>query len=118
MSSRLGHLTIDTLDLDRAAAFWSAVFEGEIWRAPDAAIAVVSAEGMTDLMIQRVDAKAGGKNPVHLDLFTGDLDSEIVRLCSLGAREIGRYAQWGAVWATLNDPDGHVFDVVERVDLA
>jgi len=93
MSARLGHLTLDTVDLDRAVAFWVAVFEGQVWRAPDGAIAVVSAPG-TELMIQRVDSVASGKNPIHLDLFTADLDSELPRLEALGAREVARYAQW------------------------
>ena len=115
MSARLGHLTLDTVDLDRAVAFWVAVFEGQVWRAPDGAIAVVSAPG-TELMIQRVDSVASGKNPIHLDLFTADLDSELPRLEALGAREVARYAQWGAIWATLIDPDGYLFDVVERAE--
>jgi len=68
------------------------------------------------LMIQRVPGLAEGKSPIHLDLFTPDLDAEITRLQDLGAVEVSRYAQWGAVWATLTDPDGHVFDVVERPD--
>ena len=67
-------------------------------------------------MIQRVADLAQGKNQIHLDLFTADLDAEIGRLEALGAREVARYAQWGAIWVTLTDPDGHVFDLVERPD--
>ena len=115
MSARLGHLTLDTVDLDRAVTFWAAVLDGDVWRAPDGAIAVVSAPG-AELMIQRVDAVAQGKNPIHLDLFAADLGSEIPRLIALGAQEVSRYAQWGAIWVTLTDPDGYVFDVVERAD--
>lgn len=111
----MGHVTLDTVDLDRAARFWAAVLDGEIWRAPDDAIAVVSAPG-AELMIQRVDATAAGKNPIHLDLFTADLAAEIPRLEALGANEVARYAQWGAIWVTLTDPDGYLFDVVERAD--
>ncbi len=116
MSARLGHLTLDTVDLDRAVTFWAAVFDGEVWRAPDGAIAVVSAPG-AELMIQRVDSVAEGKNAIHLDLFAADLAAEIPRLEALGAREVARYNQWGANWVTLTDPDGYVFDVVERSDL-
>lgn len=115
MSARLGHLTLDTVDLDRAVTFWAAVFQGAVWRAPDGAIAVVSAPG-AELMIHRVDVAAKGKNPIHLDLLAADLAAEIPRLEALGAREVARNAQWGAVWVTLTDPDGYVFDLVERPD--
>jgi len=114
MSSRLGHLTTDTVDLARAAAFWAGVFDGEVWRTPDGAVAVVSAPSTIDVMIQRVPAPPLGKTPIHLDLFTADLDAEVARLQALGAVEVNRHAQWGALWATLTDPDGHIFDVVER----
>lgn len=92
------------------------MFDGDIWRAPDGAIAVVSAVGTSDLMIQRVDSVSPGKNAIHLDPFTADLQAEIPRLEALGAREVARYAQWGAVWATMTDPEGYVFDVVEHGD--
>jgi predicted enzyme related to lactoylglutathione lyase len=114
MPARLGHLTLDTTDLDRAVAFWSAVFDGSVWQAEDGSIAIVSAAGMPDLMVQRVDATGSHKNQLHLDLFATELDAEITRLEGLGARPLGRYQQWGTTWATMLDPDGYVFDVVEH----
>jgi predicted enzyme related to lactoylglutathione lyase len=116
--ARLGHLTLDSTDVARAAAFWSAVFDGEARTIADGAFAIVAADGMPDLMIQRVDAVPGGKNPVHLDLFTADLDAEVVRLVGLGATELGRHDEFGTTWATLTDPDGFVFDLVENVEHA
>ncbi|MBA2415300.1 MAG: VOC family protein [Geodermatophilaceae bacterium] len=112
MSASLGHLTIDTTDLDRAIGFWSEVFTAEVWRAPDGAIAVLSCDGMLDLTLQRVDALPSGKNPVHLDLFTADLDAEVARLTALGARLQETHDAHGTTWATMTDPDGLVFDVV------
>lgn len=114
VAARLGHLTLDTTDLDRAVTFWAAVLAGEVWKAPDGAIAIVQAAGSPDLMIQRVERTAPGKNPIHLDLFTDELGPEVQRLTDLGASEVARFDQWGAVWATLTDPDGYVFDVVEH----
>jgi predicted enzyme related to lactoylglutathione lyase len=112
--ARFGHVTIDTTDLPRAVAFWSAVFGGEAKTTPDGAFAIVAARGAPDLMLQRVDAIAGGKNPVHLDLLTADLDAEVARLVELGASEVARQTGFGTRWATLTDTDGHLFDVVEQ----
>ncbi len=116
MSTRLGHRTIDTIDLDRTSAFWSAVLAADVWRSPDGAVAVLSRAGMPDLMLQRVDALPGGKNPVHLDLFTADLAAEIERLTALGAQPQASHEAHGASWATMTDPDGLVFDVVLAAD--
>ena len=114
MASRIGHLTLDTPDLGRAVTFWAAVLGGEIWASPDGAIAVVSTPTGLDLMIQRVEHVAEGKNPVHLDLFTDDLNTELERLAGLGATELARHEAHNTVWATLTDLDGYVFDVVEH----
>jgi predicted enzyme related to lactoylglutathione lyase len=114
--ARFGHVTLDTTDVDRAASFWSAVLGGERHTLPGGAWAIVTADGMPDLMIQRVDVLPDGKNPVHVDLFAVDVDAEVARLVGLGATEVGRHHEFGTTWATLTDPDGFVFDVVEHVD--
>jgi catechol 2,3-dioxygenase-like lactoylglutathione lyase family enzyme len=114
MSASLGHLTIDTPDLDRATGFWSRVLGADVWRAPDGAIAVLSRDGMLDLVLQHVDALPDGKNPVHLDLFTSELDAEVLRLTALGARLQQPHDEHGASWVTMTDPDGLVFDVVRN----
>lgn len=116
MPARFGHLTIDTTDLPRAVAFWSAVLDGRARTTADGSFAIVVADGMPDLMLQRVDTVTAGRNPVHVDLFASDLDGEVTRLVALGAAEVARHTGFGTRWVTLVDPDGYVFDVVEQVD--
>ncbi|MGH3648335.1 MAG: VOC family protein [Micromonosporaceae bacterium] len=49
-----------------------------------------------------------GKNRVHLDLFTGDLEGELTRIKGLGASEVKRHDGW----VVLADSDGNQFCVV------
>ena len=63
-------------------------------------------------MIQRVEHASEGRNPIHLDLFAQDLNTEIERVVGLGATRLAQHEGYGTVWATLADPDGYVFDLV------
>jgi hypothetical protein len=63
-------------------------------------------------MLQRVERAPEVRNPVHLDLFTDDLDPETERLIGLGARLVERHEGFGTRWCTLADPDGWLFDLV------
>jgi hypothetical protein len=48
---------------------------------------------------------------MHLDLITADFDTEIARLLSLGATKLND-VDLGIRWATLADPEGNEFDVI------
>jgi hypothetical protein len=59
------------------------------------------------LFFQRVPESRQGKNRVHLDLATADLDGEVARLTGLGASVAARYEGH----LTLTDPEGNEFCV-------
>jgi hypothetical protein len=57
-----------------------------------------------------------GKNRLHVDLTSGDLSAAVDRAVSLGATKVGEFSEYGAIWTTLADPEGNVFDIGLRRD--
>jgi predicted enzyme related to lactoylglutathione lyase len=108
--SRLTSTLIDVprADYERTVAFWSAALE----------VPATPEEGDPDytefgeptpgvaLLVQAV----GDEVPrIHLDIETDDIDAEVARLTSLGAREVERIGGW----VVMHDPAGVVFCVVK-----
>ncbi len=56
-----------------------------------------------------------GKNRVHLDLRTRDLDGEVDRVTSAGATRLTPepLLEGGWLWHVLADPDGNEFCVLQ-----
>jgi len=68
-----------------------------------------------ELLLQQVPEGKHGKNRVHLDLRTRELDPELQRLVSLGARALTQepVSEAGWRWHILADPDGNEFCVLQ-----
>jgi hypothetical protein len=108
--SKLGGFIIDcqTKSLNDAASFWSGALgmpmrelpgsEGERYRRLDD-----SQHGL-HIEVQMVDHSSR----VHLDIETDDIDAEVCRLESLGARRLQRIESW---WV-MEAPTGQRFCVV------
>ena len=111
----IGHIfdiVIDVSDLDRAAAFWSAVFGGrETYRGGP--YVVLATEDGQMLTLQKVPEVKQVKNRMHLDIAVPDVDAAMEQIISLGG---SRVSQWvsqrgmeplrGFIGA---DPDGNEF---------
>ncbi len=111
-------VVIDCADLERAARFWSAVLgyadaagdDGGTYRS------VLPADGFgVELLLQRTTDAKHGKNRVHLDLRTRDLEAEVGRVLALGAsRQTAEPVEEnGWTWHILLDPDGNEFCVLQ-----
>ena len=78
MSIRIGNVGIDTTDLAGASAFWQAVTHYEVSSSGDDHTYLVDpAKEGPGLFVQLVPEPRVGKNRLHLDLFTDDLDGEV-----------------------------------------
>jgi len=66
------------------------------------------------LMFLQVPEPRSGKNRVHIDLVTDDKAAAVARAIELGATSLGDFDEYGAVWTTLTDPEGNVFDIARR----
>lgn len=110
-------IVIDCADLDRSAAFWSAVLgytASPAATGPYRSLEPESGAGI-DVLLQRVPDVKGQKNRLHLDLRTPDLDAEVRRVLGLGATLLTSepVAQDGWLWHILADPDGNEFCVLQ-----
>jgi predicted enzyme related to lactoylglutathione lyase len=110
-------VVIDCGDLDRSARFWSSVL-GYVREDPPGGRyqSLLPAEGQgIEILLQRVPELKGGKNRLHLDLRTADLDAEERRVVALGARRLTStpVAEAGWRWHIFADPDGNEFCVLQ-----
>lgn len=109
--SRLGGLIIDceTEDLGGAAEFWSKAL------GYDTEISVNPEDQNYVLLKTKPDAphvevqKVFHPSRVHIDVETDDVEAEVKRLESLGAKRINRVRDW---WV-MEAPTGHRFCVVK-----
>jgi hypothetical protein len=116
--TKVGAVVVDCNDFDAMAAFWQEALQ-YVPREPaeDGWVVLCDPEGTgVNVSLQRVPEKASGKNRLHFDLYTEDLEGEVERLVRLGATRPDRERQPGEDFIALLDPDGNVFDVVDKSD--
>lgn len=112
-------VVIDCANLDRSARFWCEVL-GYVAAASSASRyrSLTPADGQgVEVLLQRVSDAKLGKNRVHLDLRTADLDAEVGRIRALGASQLTDepILEDGLRWQILADPDGNEFCVLQPV---
>ena len=68
-----------------------------------------------EVLLQRVPEAKHGKNRVHLDLRTRELEAETGRLAALGARVLTAQpvSEYGWRWHVIADLDGNEFCVLQ-----
>jgi predicted enzyme related to lactoylglutathione lyase len=109
--SRLGGFIIDckTKDLEGATAFWSAALgmESRTLPGPEGKIytKLLDADRGLDVEVQVVDHDSR----VHLDIESDDIEAEVRRLESLGARRVAKIKGW----IVMEAPTGQRFCVVK-----
>jgi predicted enzyme related to lactoylglutathione lyase len=110
-------VVIDCADLGRSADFWASVL-GYVREPPgsDSYLSLVPADGEgAEILLQRVPEQKQGKNRLHLDLRTRDLEAEVERAAGLGAAILTGepVVEGGWRWHILADPDGNEFCVLQ-----
>src|SRR5438067_1268210 len=121
MSLYIGSIVVWVADLPRAAAFWANAL-GYVVRGRNDAV-VDPGTGwvvLTDprrrwanLSLQLSHEPKRGRNRLHLDLYTHDRETEVVRLEALGATRLPRNYDRVDDFEVLADPDGNEFCVVQ-----
>ncbi|MGW4228842.1 hypothetical protein OG596_24040 [Streptomyces sp. NBC_01102] len=106
MAVSIGNVCIDTNDLKKASKFWQEVTGYTVSSADESTMYFEAPQkDAVGFSLQLVPEKLEGKNRLHLDLFTGDLEGETKRAKSLGATEVASYDGW----VVLKDLDGNEF---------
>ncbi len=129
----ISNITFDCAEPKRLAAFWAAALGYQIGEDdpdfiqtmrdyghdPDASASVEPPDPTQPrLYFNRVLEPKVGKNRVHIDLGVVDMDAEVARLESLGARVVRRVTNtvgpYSETWTTMADPEGNEFCVQQR----
>jgi predicted enzyme related to lactoylglutathione lyase len=112
VTAKLG-LVLDCADPERLAAFWSeAIGYTTLGGAGSYVLLVDEAKERPKLLLQRVDEPKAGKNRMHVDIETDDVDGEVERLEGLGARRLDDpMEEHGSRWVVMADPEGNEFCV-------
>lgn len=86
------------------ARFWSAALGRSLDYSPQERYASLPGAHL-DFVVQRVEP---GREGVHFDIETDNVDAEVARLETLGAKRVRQVKTW---WV-MEDPGGHRFCVV------
>ncbi len=112
MSLDIAMITFDCTDPDVLAEWWSKAVGGDLNAVAPGNFVMVALRNGPALGFQKVPDPTPGKNKVHFDLHSSDMEGEVSRLVGLGAQEIGRN-EFGDDfrWVVLVDPEGNAFCV-------
>ena len=112
---RIWKPTLDVADLGASTEFWKWVLGAEVTREiDDWAVHLGPPEGPAVLALQRVEEPKTGKNRMHLDTITEDLDAVTAEIESRGGSRVAgpNEGRGGAVrWFVMADPEGNEFCV-------
>ncbi|WP_037313850.1 VOC family protein [Amycolatopsis orientalis] len=113
MGIELGMITIDCADPRGLAAFWTKALGVEVDQDYDGEFLILRpAVGSAPVFaFQRVPEERAGKNRVHMDFGTDDMEKEVERLIGLGATKLDVHEMPGMTWTVLADPVGNEFCV-------
>jgi predicted enzyme related to lactoylglutathione lyase len=108
-------VVIDCRDPKALAEFWAPTLGYKDAGWPHEPYVVLIGEKGLDgplLLLQGVDEPKQGKNRVHIDVYTADINDEADRLVALGARKLSDpYDEHDARWIVMADPEGNEFCV-------
>jgi hypothetical protein len=104
--SRISTVLVDTSaqSYEAVARFWGAALGRKLDFAAQERYASLPGAHL-DFVVQRIEP---GREGVHFDIETDDVDAEVARLETLGARRVRQVKDW---WV-MEDPAGHRFCVV------
>jgi predicted enzyme related to lactoylglutathione lyase len=111
MTLEVENITFDCADPDGLADWWAQAVNGTINAVAPGFFVTVARSGSPGLAFQKVDDPTPGKNKVHVDFSSADMEAEVKRLVDLGATETGRNNFGDFQWVVLADPDGNAFCV-------
>jgi predicted enzyme related to lactoylglutathione lyase len=108
------HGVLDCQDPESLATFWAHALGYRIVRSEGVFVVLIpdGGEGPPFLLQQVADAK-GGKNRMHVDIPSDDVEATATDLVAHGATRLSAepIEELGTSWITLADPEGNEFDV-------
>ncbi|HEX4820468.1 MAG TPA: VOC family protein [Acidimicrobiales bacterium] len=118
MSENSISLVLDCRDPQSLAAFWAQALDyADVGNVENYTL-LVPKSGGPHLLLQKVPEDKTGKNRMHLDIHTPDIEAEAHRLETLGATRVAHapVSEHGHSWVLMADPEGNEFCVCDAVD--
>ncbi|HEY0531886.1 MAG TPA: VOC family protein [Actinoplanes sp.] len=111
-------VTIDCLDPERVARFWSALLGRDPGPSQDGWVYLGErGDPQPRLVFQPVPEPAIGKVRIHLDVAVDDIDQAVATVVALGGRATGeRHDYDTGVVVVMADPENHEFCLVQYHD--
>ncbi|MEV2239243.1 VOC family protein [Micromonospora sp. NPDC049891] len=108
-------MTIDCLDPERVARFWSALLGRAPGSSPEGWVYLGErGEPQPRLVFQPVSERQTGKVRIHLDVSVDDIDEAMTAVVNLGGRSTGeRHDYEEGVVVVMTDPEDHEFCLVQ-----
>jgi hypothetical protein len=113
--SWVGSVVVDCTDFPKMRAFWEAALHYVPRDPPDEeGVVLIDPAGKgPNLSLYRTAEPPLRDYRIHLDVYSSDPGGEVERLVRIGATVV-RAAEPGHDFVTLADPDGNVFDVIDK----
>jgi predicted enzyme related to lactoylglutathione lyase len=112
-------VVLDCSDPEKLMGFWQEALRYRVhYSEPSLAVLVPQDADTSPLLLQRVPEPKAGKNRMHMDIITEEVEVEVERLESLGARRLhdGVRSFGPTRWVTMADPDNNEFCVSTGVE--
>jgi predicted enzyme related to lactoylglutathione lyase len=112
-------VVLDCSDPEELIGFWREALGYRVhYSEPSLAVLVPQDVNTSPLLLQRVSEPKAGKNRMHMDIVTTDVEVEVKRLETLGARRLhaGVRSFGPTRWVTMADPENNEFCVSTGVE--
>jgi catechol 2,3-dioxygenase-like lactoylglutathione lyase family enzyme len=114
LPARWSHVVVDCTDPDVLVQFWTTALGVEVdHRFAQYVFLEPTVPGGPALAFQRVPQPTEGKNRLHLDLLTDQVEAVVSRLLTAGGRHVRSLDEDGLRLEVLADPEGNELCVVQ-----
>jgi predicted enzyme related to lactoylglutathione lyase len=113
-------LVLDCAEPQQLEGFWRDALGYRVYFSADSLVILVPDDdtNASPLVLQQVPEAKVGKNRMHVDLVTDDIEGEVDRVVGLGARRLhdGIRSFGETQWVTLADPAGNELCVCTGIE--
>jgi predicted enzyme related to lactoylglutathione lyase len=115
--SRLCHFVIDVSDLEQGVSFWSAALNAVEEPLPERSRPIYRRLRLPDseirILLQKTNDEKTSKERMHIDLETDNIEAEVERLETLGAKRLDHQQEREFEFWVMRDPWGNEFCVLQ-----
>lgn len=107
-------VVINVVDVDRVVGFWKGLLGVDVRETAPGFVWLDRQQGATvSLAFQQVDDPTEGRNRLHIDFGTPDVEDVRARVLDTGGQEIESHEVDGFAWTVFADPEGNEFCVAQ-----